>query len=84
MILANESVSVTSASTISNPSPNALQFGISRLGLFSKEQAGLVYDALYKAMRIVPPPATAQPPWLLSANDEHEEKSEMKTRMRAF
>jgi hypothetical protein len=32
------------------------------LGRFSKESAGLVYDALYRAMCVVPPPpATVQP-----------------------
>ena len=55
------------------------------LGRFSKEQAGLIYDALYKAMCIEPPPpATTPPPSLFSTNDGHEEKPETRIGLRTF
>ncbi|KAF8350949.1 hypothetical protein F5887DRAFT_1058935 [Amanita rubescens] len=55
------------------------------LGRFSKEQAGLIYDALYKAMCIEPaPPATAPPPSLFTTNDGHEEKPETRIGLRTF
>jgi len=57
-----------------NPFLSVPRFGISRL--FSKEQAGLVYDALYKAMCIVP-----LPPPMFSTNDGHEELEKPETRI---
>ncbi|KAF8889264.1 rab-GTPase-TBC domain-containing protein [Infundibulicybe gibba] len=55
------------------------------LGRFSKEQAGLVYDALYKAMCIVPPPpAAAPPPVLLDSHDGNAEKPETRIELRTF
>ncbi|KAJ7261890.1 rab-GTPase-TBC domain-containing protein [Mycena rebaudengoi] len=56
------------------------------LGRFSKEQAGLVYDALYKAMCIVPPPPDAPPPVALVAAGElgTEEKPETRIELRTF
>ncbi|KAJ3497556.1 hypothetical protein NLJ89_g10334 [Agrocybe chaxingu] len=56
------------------------------LGRFNKEQAGLIYDALYKAMCIVPPPpATAPPPTLLTTADgHHEERPETRIGLRTF
>ncbi|KAL1684148.1 rab-GTPase-TBC domain-containing protein [Schizophyllum commune] len=56
------------------------------LGRFSKEQAGLIYDALYKAMCIVPPPpAVAPPPKLLTtANEQQEDKPETRIQLRTF
>ncbi|KAJ7483335.1 rab-GTPase-TBC domain-containing protein [Mycena latifolia] len=56
------------------------------LGRFSKEQAGLVYDALYKAMCIVPPPPDAPPPpSLVAAGDiGTEEKPETRIELRTF
>jgi len=55
------------------------------LGRFSKEQAGLIYDALYKAMCIEPaPPAAAPPPSLFTTNDGHEEKPETRIGLRTF
>ncbi|KAJ7230398.1 rab-GTPase-TBC domain-containing protein [Mycena pura] len=56
------------------------------LGRFSKEQAGLVYDALYKAMCIVPPPPEAlPPPTLVSTGDiGTEEKPETRIGLRTF
>ncbi|KAJ7114088.1 rab-GTPase-TBC domain-containing protein [Mycena epipterygia] len=56
------------------------------LGRFSKEQAGLVYDALYKAMCIVPPPPDVPPaPTLVSAGDVGtEEKPETRIELRTF
>ena len=55
------------------------------LGRFNKEQAGLVYDALYKAMCIAPPPpAVAPPPALFNSNDGNEEKPETRIELRTF
>lgn len=55
------------------------------LGRFNKEQAGLVYDALYKAMCIAPPPpATVPPPSLFTTNDGHEEKPETRIGLSTF
>ncbi|KAF8972702.1 rab-GTPase-TBC domain-containing protein [Flammula alnicola] len=55
------------------------------LGRFTKEQAGLVYDALYKAMCIIPPPPTVAPPPSLFTTDEgHEDKPETRVGLRTF
>lgn len=55
------------------------------LGRFSKDQAGLIYDALYKAMCIIPPPAAAIPaPALFNTNDGNEEKPETRIELRTF
>lgn len=53
---------------------------------FSKEQAGLIYDALYKAMFIVPPAVIAAPPPipLLKLNGESEERPETRIQLRTF
>ncbi|KAJ3893867.1 rab-GTPase-TBC domain-containing protein [Lentinula edodes] len=53
------------------------------LGRFTKEQAGLVYDALYQAMCVIPPPpAQLPPPTLL--NDGVEEKPETRIQLKTF
>jgi len=55
------------------------------LGRFSKEHAGLVYDALYQAMCAIPPSApVAPPPTLFSTNDGHEERPETRIGLRTF
>lgn len=55
------------------------------LGRFTKDQAGLIYDALYKAMCIVPPLAPMNPPpTLLTPNDGTEEKPETRIELRTF
>ncbi|KII87177.1 hypothetical protein PLICRDRAFT_42827 [Plicaturopsis crispa FD-325 SS-3] len=55
------------------------------LGRFSKEQAGLIYDSLYKAMCIVPPPAAvAPPPALFSPAGENEERPETRIELKTF
>ena len=60
------------------------------LGSFSKEQAGLIYDSLYKAMCIVPPSvlqlptATPAPRTLLITTDGQEEKPETRIGLRTF
>ncbi|KAJ6621467.1 TBC-domain-containing protein [Mycena sp. CBHHK59/15] len=53
---------------------------------FSKEQAGLIYDALYKAMCLIPPPPDAPPPpTLVAAGDVGtEEKPETRIELRTF
>lgn len=55
------------------------------LGRFNKEQAGLVYDALYSAICVIPPPpATAPPPSLFTTGDGHEEKPETRIGLKTF
>ncbi|KAF5359991.1 hypothetical protein D9758_007584 [Tetrapyrgos nigripes] len=55
------------------------------LGRFTKEQAGLIYDALYHAMVIVPPPpAVLPPPSLLTTAEGMEEKPETRIGLRTF
>lgn len=55
------------------------------LGRFNKEQAGLVYDALYRSMWVVPPPpATAPPPSLFTTADGPEPKPETRIGLKTF
>ncbi|KAH9479789.1 Putative GTPase-activating protein [Psilocybe cubensis] len=57
------------------------------LGRFNKEQAGLIYDALYKAMCIIPPPPAAAPPPTLfttATGEGHEDKPETRIGLRTF
>lgn len=55
------------------------------LGRFTKDQGGLLYDALYRAMLIAPPPPTvAPPPTLLSTKDSHDERPETRIGLRTF
>ena len=61
------------------------------LGNFNKEQAGLIYDILYKAMCAIPPSVPAlptaapAPPRSLSATvDGHDEKPETRIGLRTF
>jgi hypothetical protein len=53
---------------------------------FSKDQAGMIYDALYKAMYNVPPTVIAAPPPkpLLTVNGENEERPETRIQLRTF
>ncbi|KAI3598517.1 gtpase activating protein [Moniliophthora roreri] len=52
------------------------------LGRFNKDQAGLIYDALYQAMCIVPPPpATLPPPSLLTTGDGSVTEDRVETRI---
>ncbi|KAG2147822.1 rab-GTPase-TBC domain-containing protein [Suillus bovinus] len=55
------------------------------LGRFTKEQAGFIYDALYKAMCEVPPPPAVTPaPSLLTTNDGIQEKAETRIGIPTF
>ncbi|PPQ85269.1 hypothetical protein CVT25_010042 [Psilocybe cyanescens] len=57
------------------------------LGRFNKEQAGSIYDALYKAMCIIPPlPIAAPPPTLFTTatGEGHEDKPETRIGLRTF
>ncbi|KZT70826.1 TBC-domain-containing protein [Daedalea quercina L-15889] len=55
------------------------------LARFTKEQAGLIYDALFKAICVIPPPATAFPtPALLTTKDGGEERPETRIGLRTF
>lgn len=52
---------------------------------FTKEQAGLIYDALYKAMCVEPPPpAVAPPPSLFATNDGTQERPETRIGLKTF
>ncbi|KAI0048786.1 TBC-domain-containing protein [Auriscalpium vulgare] len=52
---------------------------------FTKDQVGLVYDALFKAVCIEPPPAPVQPPIaLLTTKDAVEERPETRIELRTF
>ena len=52
------------------------------LGRFDKEQAGKIYDALYNAIYIEPPPATALPP--ITSGDEPVERHETRIGLKTF
>ncbi|EGN95103.1 hypothetical protein SERLA73DRAFT_170974 [Serpula lacrymans var. lacrymans S7.3] len=55
------------------------------LGRFTKDQAGLIYDALYKAMCVVPPPpAVAPPASLFTTNDGNYDRPETRVGLRTF
>lgn len=54
------------------------------LGRFTKEQAGLVYDALYKAMCTVPPPVPMSPPPSLLSQDAEDQRPETRIGLRTF
>lgn len=55
------------------------------LARFTKDQAGLIYDALFKAICIEPPPATAMPPpSLLTTKNELEERPETRISLKTF
>lgn len=56
------------------------------VGRFDKEQAGFIYDALYKAMCEVPPPPTAPPPpsLLTTANESNQERVETRIGLETF
>ncbi|KAI0741988.1 TBC-domain-containing protein [Daedaleopsis nitida] len=52
---------------------------------FTKEQAGLIYDALFKAICIEPPPAVSlPPPSLLTTKDQAEERPETRIGLKTF
>jgi TBC1 domain family member 8/9 len=55
------------------------------LGRFTKEQVGFVYDALYRAMCVYPPPtAVMPPPKLFTTAGAEEEKPETRIELRTF
>ena len=52
---------------------------------FSKDQAGLIYDALFKAICVEPPPAVSlPPPSLLTTKDQAEERPETRIGLKTF
>ncbi|KAI0091573.1 TBC-domain-containing protein [Irpex rosettiformis] len=52
---------------------------------FTKDQAGLIYDALFKAICIEPPPAASlPPPSLLTTKDSPEERPETRIGLKTF
>lgn len=54
------------------------------LARFTKEQVGFIYDALYKAMCVEPPPAVAPPPSLLVSTDSMQERPETRIGLKTF
>ncbi|KAF8554319.1 TBC-domain-containing protein [Imleria badia] len=55
------------------------------LARFTKEQAGLIYDALYKAMCVEPPPPAVAPlPSLLVSTDSMQERPETRIELKTF
>jgi hypothetical protein len=52
---------------------------------FTKEQAGLIYDALFKAICVEPPPPPVMPPLaLLATRDAPEERPETRIGLKTF
>ncbi|KAI0630783.1 TBC-domain-containing protein [Trametes polyzona] len=52
---------------------------------FTKEQAGLIYDALFKAICVEPPPAVSlPPPSLVTTKDQAEERPETRIGLKTF
>lgn len=52
---------------------------------FTKDQVGLIYDALFKAICIEPPPAAAiPPPSLLTTKNDSEERPETRIELKTF
>lgn len=52
---------------------------------FNKEQAGFIYDALFKAVCIEPPPTVAiPPPSLLTTKNEQEDRPETRIGLKTF
>jgi TBC1 domain family member 8/9 len=52
---------------------------------FTKDQAGLIYDALFKAICVEPPPvAVPPPPALLTTKDGTEERLETRVELKTF
>lgn len=52
---------------------------------FNKEQAGFIYDALFKAICIEPPPAASlPPPTLLTTKESQEERPETRIGLNTF
>jgi hypothetical protein len=52
---------------------------------FTKDQAGLIYDALYRSICIAPPPITNPlPPSLFTTKDHADEKPEARIGLRTF
>lgn len=52
---------------------------------FNKEQAGLIYDALFKAICVEPPPVAAlPPPSLLTTKEGGEERPETRIELNTF
>lgn len=54
------------------------------LARFDKEQAGHIYDALYKAICVHPPPPMVNPPISLLPGEEADEKPETRISLKTF
>ena len=72
-------------SSIESFSKRAAVRNLRSLERFSKEQVGLIYDALFKAVCIEPPPAPPPPPVsLLTTKDAVEERPETRIGLKTF
>ena len=72
-------------SSIESFSKRAAVRNLRTLERFSKEQVGLIYDALFKAVCIEPPPAPPPPPIsLLTTKDAVEERPETRIGFKTF
>ena len=72
-------------SSIESFSKRAAVRNLKTLESFSKEQVGLIYDALFKAVCIEPPPAPAPAPLsLLTTKDAVEERPETRIGLKTF
>ena len=72
-------------SSIESFSKRAAVRNLKTLERFSKEQVGLIYDALFKAVCIEPPPAPSPAPLsLLTTKDAVEERPETRIGLKTF
>jgi TBC1 domain family member 8/9 len=72
-------------SSIESFSKRAAVRNIRTFERFSKDQVGLIYDALFKAVCIEPPPAPLPPPIsLLTTKDAVEERPETRVGLKTF
>ncbi|KZT21183.1 TBC-domain-containing protein [Neolentinus lepideus HHB14362 ss-1] len=70
--------------SIESFSKRAAVRNLKSLERFTKEQAGFIYDALYRAMCVVPPPAPVMTPVPSLISDGNEEKPETRIGLRTF
>jgi TBC1 domain family member 8/9 len=57
---------------------------LSNFGRFSKDQAGLIYDVLFKALCIAPPPPVIMTKRIIPGAEEESERPETRIELRTF
>jgi hypothetical protein len=57
---------------------------LSTFGRFSKDQAGLIYDVLFKALCVAPPPPPVMTKRLVESTGEETERPETRIEMKTF